>query len=61
MIGAILEILALILPLIVEALDAKRKVKYTDEEFQSALADGDAAALGALLSARFDRVRHSRP
>lgn len=60
MIAAILQILAAIIPIIMEALDERKQVHQADETFDRALADGDADAIGSLLSARYDRVRHKR-
>jgi hypothetical protein len=60
LITLILELAAMFVPVIMEAMDARNSAQAVDDEFEKALARGDADRLGALLSSRFDRVRHGR-
>ena len=60
MIDTILQIIALILPWIMERFSKEASTRREHEAFDSALAKNDAALAGRLLSQRYDRVRGLR-
>ena len=57
MIGAILSILAAILPTILGLFSPEAKRRRENEAYDKALTCGDVANISDLLSQRFDRVR----
>jgi len=61
MIDAILQIIALILPWIMECFSKQSATRRENEAFDSALAKNDAALAARLLSQRYDRLRGLRP
>ncbi|HSW64299.1 MAG TPA: hypothetical protein VLH56_13475 [Dissulfurispiraceae bacterium] len=57
-IGAVLSIVAFVLPLLYDAFFSQgRKVESGNEKMDKALADGNSDDIARLLSARVDRVR----
>jgi hypothetical protein len=63
MIAAILQIIAAIVPWIMEAFDAESQIRRKNAQIDDAIAKNDTAAITRMLSQRVDRVhaksRHS--
>jgi hypothetical protein len=56
MIAAILQIIASIIPWIMEAFDAESQIRRRNAQIDDSIAKNDAAAITRMLSQRTDRV-----